>query len=192
MAKILILGGGFAVVAAAEGLNRGIGDQDELVVVSKSEKFIFYPGLVPLVFNKVKFKEISFDLSRALEQRKIRFVRGEAIELDQKRRKVRLVDGPDEEIVNYDYLLIAVGRKIRSEAIPGFDEYSNHLLNAESALLFKQAMAEFDEGSIVVGLCPGASLPLPMCESALGLADRFRRQIMKRSDSVKLVFTSSM
>jgi NADH dehydrogenase FAD-containing subunit len=31
-----------------------------------------------------------------------------------------------------------------------------------------------------------------MCESALGLADRFRRQIMKRSVSVKLVFPSSM
>src|SRR4051794_8085490 len=104
MAKILILGGGFAAIAAAEILAKNLGDQDEIVLVSKNDKFIFHPGLVPLVFGKINLNEIYFDLPRLLHSRRIRFVRGEVMAIDPNQRNVRLVNGPDEELLNYDFL----------------------------------------------------------------------------------------
>jgi len=188
VAKILIVGGGFAAIAAAEILADGVGDKDEIIVVAENDKFIFYPGLLPLVFDKCKLNDVYFDLSQLLQQRKIKFIKAEVIGIDPPKKTIRIVNGPDEEILNFDFLLVAAGRKPKIAAIPGFREYSNHLLSVEAALLFKQAIAAFESGSIVLGLCPDASLPIPLCEAALGLAERFRQKIKGGDISIKLLF----
>ncbi len=46
MANILILGGGFGGVIAAESLSREIGASHQITLISRSREFIFYPELV--------------------------------------------------------------------------------------------------------------------------------------------------
>ncbi|HYJ92141.1 MAG TPA: FAD-dependent oxidoreductase [Pyrinomonadaceae bacterium] len=192
MAKIVILGGGFAALAAAEVLANRISDRDEIVLVSKNDKFVFYPGLVPLVFGHVKQSEVIFDLRSLLRRRKIRFVRGEIIEVNPVENTVRVLSESVEEVLNFDFLLIALGRKLETRALPGFAEHAHHILSIGPALDLKHAIANFDSGSIVVGLCPDASLPVPVCEAALGFAQRFRGKITDGDISVKIVFPSTL
>ena len=51
MAKVLILGGGFGGVVAAEWLAERLGTEREITLASRSREFLFYPALVRLAFG---------------------------------------------------------------------------------------------------------------------------------------------
>ena len=54
MAKVLVLGGGFGGVVAAERLAEQLGDEHQITLVSRSRQFVFYPALVKLAFGKAE------------------------------------------------------------------------------------------------------------------------------------------
>ena len=74
MAKVLILGGGFAGVVAAERLAEQLGDEHQITLVSRSRQFVFYPALVRLAFGKSELADVSFDLRKTLLNRRINFI----------------------------------------------------------------------------------------------------------------------
>lgn len=51
MAKVLVVGGGFAGVVAAESLARDLDIEHEVTLVSRSRQFLFYPDLVRFAFR---------------------------------------------------------------------------------------------------------------------------------------------
>ncbi len=192
MSRILILGGGFAGVIAAEELSMSLTDHHEITVVSVSRKFTFFPALVPLVFGNLVPEEIRADLVPKLHERKVRFIEGEVLDIDPVSRSVRIAGDDIDGSINYDYLVIAVGRRLATETISGFFEFAHHLLGVNAALRFKQAISEFRSGSIVVGLCSGSPLPVPVCESALALASRFKGAISEDTVSISAVFPETL
>jgi len=192
MARILILGGGFAAIAAAERLVRSISEADELVVVSSGREFVFSPALVPMVFGDIKPEEIHFDVQELFARHGIRFVLGEATSIDTAGRSVEVDSGGVKQIIRFDKLLIALGRTMDLDAIPGFLENAHHMLGIAAALKFKEAVHNFDSGKIVVALGPGSFLPVPVCETALALAKRFSHRIAAGEVSVKIVFPSTL
>lgn len=54
MANVLILGGGFAGVVAAEALAKRLGSEHQITLISRHRDFIFYPSLVKLAFGQVE------------------------------------------------------------------------------------------------------------------------------------------
>jgi NADH dehydrogenase FAD-containing subunit len=52
MANIIVLGGGFAGVTAAESLRSRLGEQHQVKLISKYSEFMFYPALVRLAFGR--------------------------------------------------------------------------------------------------------------------------------------------
>jgi NADH dehydrogenase FAD-containing subunit len=52
MARVLIPIGGFGGVFAAESLAQQLGDEDDITLVSRSSRFVFYSALVRLAFGK--------------------------------------------------------------------------------------------------------------------------------------------
>ena len=92
----------------------------------------------------------------------------------------------------YDYLVIAAGRRLVTEKTPGFFEYANHLLGANAALKFGEAVKNFRAGQIIVGMCPGARLPVPVCETAFALARKFEHEIEVGSIQIKVIFPESL
>lgn len=192
MTKILILGGGFGAIAAAEEIARSIDETHEVTLASATRDFTFFPALVPFVFGDFQEEEIHFDLGPRLAERRIRFVQGKVRSIDARRQIVEIGGHSTLETLQFDYLLIAIGRRLETERIPGFFEHSHHLLGIKAAARFKRAISEFKSGSIVVGLCPDAFLPIPVCESALALADRFAVQIKENAVTVSAVFPSTL
>jgi sulfide:quinone oxidoreductase len=170
MAKVLILGGGFAGVVAAERLAEQLGDEHQITLVSRSRQFVFYPALVRLAFGKAEPADVSFDLRHTLLNRRINFIEAEVAYIDPSERNVTIAHGQVEGKLAYDYLVFALGRRLATERITGFYEHAHHLLNVDKAISFGKAAKKFQEGSAVFGQCSGARLPVPVYESAFALA----------------------
>ena len=170
MAKVLILGGGFGGVIAAERLAQQLGDEHQITLVSRTRQFVFFPALVRLAFGKCGPEDVSFDLRRTLLNRRVNFVEAEVARLDPFERKVTIAHGEVEGKIPYDYLVFALGRRLATERINGFYEHAHHLLNVDKAIKFGAAVTRFEEGRAVFGQCPGARLPVPIYESAFALS----------------------
>ncbi|MER3428991.1 MAG: hypothetical protein C4334_13055 [Pyrinomonas sp.] len=170
MADILILGGGFGGVVAAERLAERLAPEHQITLVSRSDRFVFYPALVRVAFGDVEPDEVSFDLREAMLNRRVRFIRAEVVRVDLHHRLVRLTHGEVDGELSYDYLLIATGRRLATERVAGFFEHAHHLLSVNAALRFGEAVRRFQEGRAVIGYCPGARLSVPVFETAFALA----------------------
>ena len=192
MANILILGGGFGGLIAAEKLASAFGSEHQITLVSKSRKFIFYPALVQVAFGKFKPGDISFDLREKLSDLGVRIKQGEAVRINAESRLVSVAKEDYTIDVHYDYLVIALGRRLATEKIPGFFEHANHLLEVEAGLKFGEVDKGFRDGKIVVGMCPGALLPVPACETAFALARQFETEISEKKISITVVFPETV
>jgi sulfide:quinone oxidoreductase len=175
MAKVLILGGGFGGVVAAERLAEQLGDEHQITVVSRNRQFIFYPALVRVAFGKCSPKDVSFDLRYTMLNRRVNFVEAEVAHIDPSERKVTIAHGQVEGKLPYDYLVFALGRRLATEKITGFYEHAHHLLNVDKAIKFRQAINEFKEGRAILGQCFGARLPVPVFETAFALAHHLEK-----------------
>lgn len=192
MAHILILGGGFGGLIAAEKLVSEFGSNHQITLVSPNRNFVFYPALVQLAFGKFKPEDVSFDLRDKLVDLGVRFSEGRAIRLNKESRVVSVAKEDYSVDVVYDYLVIALGRRLEAEKIPGFFEFAHHLLDIEAALKFGEKVKHFRGGEIVVGMCPGGLLPVPACETAFALARRFEADISEKKISITVVFPETV
>lgn len=169
MARVLILGGGFGGVVAAERLSH-LSDEHQITLVSRSRNFIFYPALVRLAFGKCEREDVSFDLRQAMLNRRVNFIEAEVARIDPFERNVTIAHGEVEGKLGYDYLVFALGRRLATERIHGFYEHAQHVLTVDKAIKFGGAIKKFKEGRAVFGQCRGARLPVPVYESAFALA----------------------
>lgn len=191
MANILIIGGGFGGLITAERLAASLDSTHQITLVSPNRKFTFYPALVQVAFGACEPKDITFDLEEKLKELDVRFVRGEVVEIDAERRNVLITgDDVDGEIF-YDYLVIASGRRLATENVPGFFEYAQHLLGLRAAQQFGETVELFRSGNIVVGMCPGSRLPVPVCETAFALARKFETEMRDGTIQLKVIFPES-
>ena len=170
MAKILIVGGGFGGVVAAESLARKLEREHQIVLVSRSRKFLFYPALVRLAFGRGEPDDVSFDLREAMLDRRVTFIEGEIARIHPGERHVTIARGEFTGQMHYDYLVFALGRRLATERITGFFEYAHHLLDLDGAFKFGEALRNFEHGQVVLGYCPGARLPVPLFETAFALS----------------------
>ena len=194
MANILILGGGFGGLMTAERLAEmlGGGSKHRITLVSPHGNFTFYPALVRLAFGDCDAEDISFDLPEKLNDLNVRFVQGEVIKLNLNLKQVQVAGKDFDGEISYDYLVIAMGRRLATEKIGGFFEHAHHLLGVTAALKFGEAVKSFEKGNIVVGLAPQASLPVPVCETAFALSKEFEPEIAKQEISVSVVFPETV
>jgi sulfide:quinone oxidoreductase len=185
MAKLLIVGGGFGGVVAAESLAKGLGNEHQITLVSRSRKFLFYPALVRLAFGRGEPDDVSFDLRNAMLDRRIRFFEGEVARISPHERHVTFAHGDLIGEMPYDFLVLALGRRLATERIAGFFEYAHHTLDLDGAFKFGEALRNFQHGHIVLGYCPGARLPVPLFETAFALS----RLIAGRNEAGRSVIT---
>ncbi len=176
MARVVILGGGFGGVVAAERLAEQLSEEHQITLVSRSRNFVFYPALVRLAFGKCEKNDVSFDLRHAMLSRRVNFIEAEVAHIDPFEKEVTIAHGEVEGKLAYDFLVFALGRRLATEKITGFFENAHHLLNVDKALKFGKAVSNFHEGHAVIGQCEGARLPVPVYETAFALARRLEER----------------
>ena len=109
---------------------------------SPNRTFTFYPALVRFAFGQIEEKEITFDLEKKLHELDVKFVEGEVLHLKPQFRRVQIAGKEFNGDISYDYLVIAMGRRLATEKMPGFFDYANHLLGIKAAKKFGKAVEE--------------------------------------------------
>lgn len=174
MANIVVLGGGFAGVVAAESLARRLGPEHRITLVSRHREFTFFPSLVRLAFGHLKLEDVFFDLIQAMRSQRIELTQAEVVRYDPDERYVVVQQGKREKRIAYDYLVFTLGRRLAAEQVPGFFENAHHLLTVGAALRFGEAIKDFHRGHAVIGYCQDARLAVPVYETAFALDRRLR------------------
>lgn len=192
MANILILGGGFGGLVTAEHLAKSLGKEHRITLLSPHRTFTFYPALIRLALGDFEPDDITFDLVEKLDEINVRFVQGEVIKIKANLKRVQVAGKDINGEIAYDYLVIALGRRLATEKLRGFYEYSHHLLETQAAIDFGEEVRKFKSGKIIVGMAPDSFLPVPVCETAFALAKKFNREIEAEKVSIMVVFPESI
>jgi sulfide:quinone oxidoreductase len=187
MANILILGGGFAGVVAAESLAKRLGDEHQITLISRQRDFIFYPSLVKLAFGQVEVSDITYDLREAMLDRRIKFLEAEVAYPDPDNSCVVVPHGEVQGKIPYDYLLFALGRRLATEEVRGFYEHGHHLLTVNAALKFREALKQFQAGHAVLGYCQDARLAVPVFETAFALDRKLKESGTREQVKITMV-----
>jgi len=191
MARIVIVGGGFAGVVAAESLAKQISKEHTVTLVSRNREFVFYPDLVRVAFGKCEPADISFDLRQTMLDHRVQFVQGEVARINPQDKQITIAHGEFAGKMGYDYLLLAPGRRLATERVKGFFEHANHLLDVEGALKLGERIDRFNGGVAIIGQCPGARLPVPAYETAFALSRLIQQRGLKEKSRITIVSPDS-
>lgn len=190
MATICVIGGGIGGLPMAYELKELLGNNHKIMVVSNSPYFQFVPSNPWVAVNWRKDEEVKIDLAPVLKKHKIEFHDSGLKKLMPKENKMIL---GNDEVIHYDYLVLATGPDLAFDEIEGFgpDKNTVSVCHVEHA---KAAGAKWDEfvkdpGPIIVGAVQGASCFGPAYETAFIFdADLRKRKIR---DQVPMTFITS-
>jgi sulfide:quinone oxidoreductase len=177
MKRTIVLGGGFGGITVATELKRSLGDEHDVVLVDRAERFSM--GLRKL-WELVGHATIA-DGSRpreALSSLGIRVVREgiESIDVDARAATVGA------EVIDGDYLVVALGAVPRPDLVPGLAEHGHDVWSTAGIPGAAKSLASLAEGSALV-LIAGAPYPCPPApyECAMHI-DGYLRSRARRDD----------
>jgi NADH:ubiquinone reductase (H+-translocating) len=124
--RILILGGGFAGAYVAKHLEKrlGVTPDFEIFVISKENFVLFTPMLHEVAGSDVSASDIVQPLRKMLHSAHIGIAEIEAIDMVEKRVRIRHHDLAHSYDISYDQLVLALGAVTNFHHIPGLQEYA--------------------------------------------------------------------
>lgn len=178
--RIVIIGSSFAGMTAAVHIKKQLGDQHDVLVLSKSDEFLFMPSLIWVPFDLRTKEEITFPVRPIFEKKGIEFKPLEVTRLDLASRQVLTPEG----VEPYDYLVIATGPKLNYDAVPGLGPhrgYTQSIFCYEDARLAGVAFEQFVEkpGPVVIGAVQGASCFGAAYEFLFNMAYQLKRHAIR-------------
>ena len=168
---IVILGGGFGGLVAAQQLRRVLPSENRVVVVERQNTFSLCSFNMRFMIGEIRDRR---EVERALSElthKGIEWVHGEVKEIDPAARRVRTSSG----ILGGDYLIIALGAEKDGNSIPGFAESAYNLYDANEALLIHKSLQELETGRAIMLICRSPfSCPAAPYEAAFLMDSAFR------------------
>jgi NADH dehydrogenase len=161
--RVLILGAGYAGLAAAIQLAARVKNHEEVQVtlVNPQERFT---ERLRLHMTAAGQRLAEMSIPELLEGTQARFVRGWVTAVDADAKIVRI---DDERVLHYDTLVYGLGSVADTAAVPGVEDYAYTLNSVQDAELLADRLARLGSGTVVVG---GSGLT--GIESAAELAER--------------------
>ncbi len=125
--SIVIIGGGFAGIAAVRKLQKS-GQPIDITMVSKSPNFQYYPSLYRMVVG-ASVNQVSIPLTKIVS-RNVRLVIDTYTGVDTQRKAITLQSGTE---ISYDYLVMALGSEPNYFGIDGMETHSKSFLSVDKA-----------------------------------------------------------
>ena len=175
--KILILGGGFGGLAAANELRNNLSDDVKITIVDKKDWFMM--DLVKLwIIKGTRTFELSKRPLNTVTKKGIDFVNEEVTKIDPKNN---LVKTTSKEFL-YDYLIISLGVELAPEKIPGLSENGFNLYDIKHVELIYERIRDFKSGKLAFAIMgmPYKCPPAPF-EAALIINSVLKKQNVRNS-----------
>jgi NADH dehydrogenase len=134
--RVLIIGGGFAGLAATQAL---AGSGAEVTVVDRNVYSTFQPLLYQVATAGLTAADVAYPLWTATGRRGASFRRGELTGLDLDHRVATLASG---EQLGFDYLIIATGVAAAFFGVPGAAEYAMSLYTRQDAVALRNTLMD--------------------------------------------------
>jgi sulfide:quinone oxidoreductase len=144
MSRIVILGAGISGHTVARYLNKWVGKQHEIVVVSPLPKWNWIPSNIWVGVGQMTEEEVTFDLATIYNKIGVRFVQAKALSINPEglaENKSPFVtvehtltaQAGEQENISYDYLVNATGPKLNFGATPGLGPEYGHTVSVCTA-----------------------------------------------------------
>ncbi len=186
--RICILGGGFGGLYTALQLSQLAWtkqEQPEIVLVDRSDRFLFTPLLYELMTGEMQTWEIAPPFEELLSGTKVRFCQGVVTGIDLAAKHVHLQDGP---ALSFDWLVLAVGGETPLDRVPGAVEHALPFRTIADAYrleerlrLLEASEADKIRVAIVGGGYSGVELA---CKLADRLGERGRLRLVEQTDQI--------
>jgi NADH dehydrogenase len=173
--RICVLGGGFGGLYTALYLSHYRWPQSaspRITLVDQKDHFLFTPLLYELVTEELQPWEIAPAFRRLLAHTNVRFCQETVQGVDLDKRQVQLQGG---EVLAYDRLALAVGRKTLLDVVPGAAVYAYAFRTLADVERLQERLRSLEASNHNVRIAIAGGGPSGV-ELACKLADRLQRQ----------------
>jgi sulfide:quinone oxidoreductase len=157
MTQILIIGGGFGGLAAANELRKNLPSDVKITVIDKKDYFMMDLVKLWIIKGTRKFETSKRPLN-TITKKGIDFVNEQVMLVDAVQKKVKTTS----KEFSYDYLIVAAGVELAPEKIPGLSENGMILYDLEDVPKIRQKILDMKSGKIAFAItgmpykCPPA------------------------------------
>ncbi|GLV36311.1 uncharacterized protein CBL_08805 [Carabus blaptoides fortunei] len=191
--RLLVVGGGAGGCTVAAKFSKQM-KKDDIIILEPAEKHYYQP-MFTLIGGGIKKLEDSYKLMKEVLPTSAKWLKNSAVEFDPKSNTVTTDNG---DIIEYEYLLVAMGLQTYYNQIPGLEDalsipsgpvcsnYSSKYVDRtyEALQKFQSGNAIFTYPNTPVK-CPGAP------QKILYIAEEYFRKTGKR-DKANLIYNSSL
>ncbi len=135
--KVLILGGGFAGSNVLREAQKTLGTRAEITLVSQDNFFLFTPMLPEISSGMLHPSDISTPIRTFCKTANFCHARVLSIDLDSKEVKVVRIFDQKEMVIEYDYLVLAMGSKDNFFGNVNIEEFAFTVKTLEDAIAIR-------------------------------------------------------
>jgi len=156
-ANVIILGGGFGGLSAANELRENLNQDTRITIVDKKDWFMMDLVKLWIVAGTREFETSKRSLEN-ITKKGIEFINENVTKIDLQNKIVRT----SYRRLHYDYLIISLGVELAPEQIPGLKENSLVLYDLEDVSKIRDAIRKIKSGKIAMAItglpykCPPA------------------------------------
>ncbi|HET6830609.1 MAG TPA: FAD/NAD(P)-binding oxidoreductase [Solirubrobacterales bacterium] len=170
--RVLILGAGFGGLELATILSAELGADAGVTLIDEAEAFVFGYSKLDVMFGRTSPESVRLAYAE-IDKPGVTFRRETVTAIDPESRRVTTNAGVHEA----EHLVVALGAGYDIDATPGVVLGENEFYSVPGAERLAPAVAAFDEGHAVIGVC-GAPFKCPPApsEACLLLDDHLRER----------------
>ena len=181
--RILVLGAGFGGLELTTRLSDEFGDDNDVVLIDQSDRFIFGFSKLDVMFGRALPAAVEHPY-RDLVKPGVRFVQSTVQSIDPVAKRVETDSGTFEA----DILVIALGADLHPAATPGLVEGGHEFYTVAGAFALRDVLAGFAGGRVIVAVTstPFKCPPAPS-ETALLMNDYLTERGLRDRSQISLV-----
>lgn len=179
---VVILGAGVGGLSCANELRRHLKPEHRVVVIERQSMHLFSPSLLWLMVGDRRREQLTKELRRMLRP-DVELINADVQSIDPIAKRVEAGG----HVLEFDYLVVALGAELAPDAVPGFTAAHN-FFDLDGAAQLREALNGFQGGRVVVAVtalpfkCPAAPY-----EAALLIEAFLRRRGVRARSEIMIV-----